>query len=215
MSIKGTVGNGMTDLNDNIITGKQDFKIKRKIIIEPDIFYSEAFKGLSATALWTLMRCLQKRTWKYADKRKTKVIYTNDGFIFPYAEAASLGIGTTQHWKNMKVLIEKGFLDVVHQGGWYQKYEKQKDFSIYKLSERWRLYGTKNFLPAKKDKVLNPDFYIRNNLEKKKLKPTSLKRSGHLHDNEVDTVKRGNNRLHDNEVDWEPVQRAQRRNNTL
>ncbi|MBA4417238.1 MAG: hypothetical protein C0392_04915 [Syntrophus sp. (in: bacteria)] len=189
------------DSSDNISTGKKDFKIKRKIIIEPDMFYSKAFKDLSATALWTLMRCLQKRTWKYKDKRKTTIVYTDDGFIFPYSEAEALGIGTTQCWKNIKTLVNLGFLDIVHQGGWYQKKEKQKDYSVYKLSDRWKLYGEKNFQPGIKPKVLQSEFYIRKNLEKQKSRPTSLKRSGQLHKSEGDRGKRTAFRLLESEVD--------------
>lgn len=89
------------------------------------------------------MRCLQKRKWVRVKRNGRKsIVYTDDGFIFPYIEAEFLGIGTTQHWKNIKMLVEIGFLDVVHQGGWYQKNEKQKDYSVYKLSDRWRQYDT-------------------------------------------------------------------------
>lgn len=195
-------------------TGRKDFKIKRKIIIEPDMFYSEALKGLSATALMTLMRCLQKRTWKYKDKRKTSIIYTDDGFIFPYVEATFLGIGTTQHWKNMKTLIEKGFIDIAYQGGWYQG-DRQKDYSVYKLSDRWKLYGTKYFVRVEKPRVLSPEYYIRNNVEKKKLKATSLNRSGHLHESEVDRTDQDNDRLHDSEVGSKARKRPERLANAI
>lgn len=156
---------------------KQKFKIKRKIMIDPDMFYSEAFKGLSASALKTLMRCLQKRKWdKVKIHRKKQNVYRNDDFIFPYREAAFLGIGTTQHWTNIKKLIEVGFIDLVCQGGWYQKNEREKDYSVYKLSERWKKYGTPDFQEIKKSKVLREQFHIRENMKRQKLKVTSQKR---------------------------------------
>jgi hypothetical protein len=193
------MGEQTMDSSDNFTVSKR-FKIKREIRIEPDIFYSEAFKSLSASAMRTFMRCLQKRSWINRKNHKGKPIYSNDGFIFPYAEAELLGIGTTQFWKNMVTLVEIGFLDILHQGGWYQKNERQKDFSIYKLSDRWRLYGKDGFKKVEKVKVLQPEFYIRSNLEKKKAKATSPKRSCHLHDSEVDRAKQGNNRLHKGEA---------------
>jgi len=156
----------------------RSYKIKRKIWIEPDMFYSEPFMELSGSCIRTLMRCIQKLSWndyKAKGKRKRREpVYTSDGFIFPYTEAAFLNIGTTQHWKNINTLIEKGFLDLVHQGGWYQKNQKTKDYSVYALSDRWKLYGTREFKSVKKEKVLQKHFYIRENLNRK-TKPTSQK----------------------------------------
>ena len=40
-----------------ISTGKAKFRIKRTILIEPDMCYSRAFEDLSASALRTLLRC--------------------------------------------------------------------------------------------------------------------------------------------------------------
>lgn len=188
-------------LNNNLGFDKKRYQIKNKIVFEPDMFYSEAFKSLSASAIRTLMRCLQKRKWNYVRRNgKKQIEYSNDGFIFPYAEAEFLGIGTTQFWNNIKKLVEVGFLDIVHQGGWYQKNEKEKDYSVYKLSNRWRLYGTDDFKPMEKEKVLQSEYYIRENIKRKKSRATSRKRSGHLHESEVGEKKQGNERLHESEV---------------
>lgn len=183
----------------------QKQKIKRHIWIESDMFYSAAFKSISrsASAIITLMRCLQKRKWeqtKSHSKKKT-IYYTDDGFIFPYAEAALLGIGTTQHWKNMNKLIDVGFLDLVHQGGWYQKHDRDKDYSVYKYSERWRKYGTAEFVPRGKKESLRKSSYIRVHLERQKLKSTSLKRKCQLHSSEGDRPKMANDRFHNSEGD--------------
>jgi hypothetical protein len=202
-------------LIDSINADKHNFKIKNKIMIEPDMYYSQAFKSLSASALRTLMRCLQKRKWnrvKVDGKKRT--VYSNDGFIFPYAEAKLLGIGTTQFWKNRNRLVEVGFLDIIHKGGWYQKNDKEKDYSIYKLSERWRQYGTANFIRVEIPKSLNPEYYVRENL-RKKLGATSQKRSRQLHKNEVDTAKSENDRLRKSEVDNKQEPSTQTLDNTV
>jgi hypothetical protein len=180
----------------------EKLKIKNEIRIKAEIFYSEAFKSLSRSTIITLMRCLQKRKWEFEKVRgKKRMVYSDEGFIFPYAEAAFLEIGTTQYWKNIHKLIEVGFLDLVHQGGWYQKHEREKDYSVYKLSERWRDYGTDKFVKIEKKKALPDSFHIRENIARQKSKLTSLKRSGHLHNSEGDRLKTGNNRLHESEVD--------------
>lgn len=179
------------------------YKIKTKIFIEPEMFYSEAFHCLSKSAILTLMRCLQKRKWETGKVHgKKQIVYTDDGFTFPYAEAAGLNIaGATQYWKNLIKLVEVGFLDVVHQGGWYQKHEREKDYSVYRYSERWRKYGTPDFVKAEKKKVLPAGFHIQENMARQKLKVTSLKRSGQLHSSEDDGGKSEISRLHKNEVD--------------
>jgi hypothetical protein len=180
----------------------EKLKINNEIRIKAEIFYSEAFKSLSRSAMVTLMRCLQKRKWGFKKvHRKKQMIYSDEDFIFPYAEAAFLGIGTTQYCKNIKKLIEVGFLDLVHQGGWYQKHEHKKDYSVYKLSERWRDYGTNEFVKVEKKKVLPDSFHIREHLARQKLKTTSQKRSRHLHKSEVDRLKTRDDRLHNSEVD--------------
>ena len=176
---------------------KKSFRIKNKILIDAEMFYSEPFNALSASALRTLMRCLQKRKWKKerVGGRK-KIVYTNEGFIFPYAEAAFLNIGTTQFWKNMNQLIALGFIDLVYRGGWYQKHERERDYSVYRLSDRWKKYGTPEFERVVKEKKLAPHFRIRYHLEQSKAKITSQKRSGHLRESEVDRPKPDDRRLH-------------------
>lgn len=187
-----------------------EYKIRKKILIEPDMFYSDAFKGLSSSAIRTLMRCLQKRKWeKTKIHGKKQIIYCDDGFIFPYAEATFLGVGTTQFWKNIIKLIDVGFLDLVHQGGWYQKNEKAKDYNVYKLSERWRKYDTSEYEMVTKPKVLREQFHIRENMKRQKLKVTSQKRSGQLHKSEGEKTKHENDRLHKSEVKEQAMESLQ------
>jgi hypothetical protein len=172
-------------------------RIKSKIWIDPEMYASDPFITLSASALRTLLRCLQKRKW---ERKRGKIVYVNEGFTFPYTEAARLKIGTTQHWKNMRQLVELGFIDVVHQGGWYQKHEREKDYSVYRLSDRWKQYGTKEFERIEKAKALPPDFYVRANMDRKKTRATSQKRRGQLHDSEDDRPNPDGRRLHDSEA---------------
>ena len=188
------------------------YKIKNKIFIEPEMFYSDAFHCLSKSQFLTLMRCLQKRKWESGKKIKGKkqIIYSDDGFIFPYTEAAALKIaGSTQYWKNLRKLVEVGFLDVVHQGGWYQKHEKEKDYSVYKYSERWRKYGTPDFIKAEKPKVLPNSFHIQENMARQKAKSTSRQCRCQLHSSEGVGVENENSRLHESEGDKTAIKSRQ------
>ncbi len=109
----------------------------------------------------------------------------------------------------MRKLVEVGFLEVVHQGGWYQKHEREKDYSVYKFSERWRKYGTPEFVRVEKPKALPKHFHIRENIERQKLKVTSQKRSGQLHKSEGDNAMSENGRLHKSEVEKQVIKSRQ------
>lgn len=147
------------------------YKIRNSIWIDSEIFYSDAYHKISSSAscLNTWLRCIQKRKWEYVKRGKKKEkVEKNDGFIFPYAEATELGIsGKTMHWKNLNKLVDVGFLDKVHQGGWYKIHEKKSDYSVYKFSERWRKYGTPEFIKVHKEKVLPANFHIRENIKRR------------------------------------------------
>lgn len=183
----------------------KEYRIKNQIWFEPEMYYSKAWQsmGKSASLINTLLRCLQKRKWEYTKINKKKErIYTNDGFIFPYAEAEALNIAkNTQHWKNLRKLVEIGFLDPVHQGGWYRKYEKKNDYSVYKFSDRWRKYNTPEFEKVEIPRVLPKHFHIRENIKRQKSKVTSLQRRRDLHGSEDESTILENNRLYANEDD--------------
>jgi len=177
----------------------QKHRIKTKIWIESDMFYSEAFQSLSASALRTLLRFLQKRVWVDQKRHGTKShrVYIDGDIIFPYGEAASLGIKTTQFWINIGILIEKGFIDIAYQGGRYQKDQHNKDYSRYRLSKRWEKYrldpvlrDKAGFVPGKqRERILKEEHTIKAHLNKAKTKPTSGKRSCQLQESEVDMPK--------------------------
>jgi hypothetical protein len=149
---------------------KNKWELGRKVILEPDLMDSDAFKKLSGAAIRVLLRFLRKRTWASQGRNKLPV-WDNAGLVFTYAEAKALGIcSTTRFFTILKQLVELGFLDVEHQGGAYGK-----DYSRYAFSERWKKYGTPEFIEVKKKRSLK-GFPIQENLERKKLL---------LHKNEV------------------------------
>ena len=80
------------------------------------------------------------------------IIENNGEIVFTYAEAEKQGIGRREFRNAIDQLVDKGFLDITHQGSGGHK----GDTSKYALSERWKDYGTKEFQPTrtprKKDK---------------------------------------------------------------
>ena len=124
---------------------KKKFKLKRKAWIEPEMMESKAFRSLPATAMWVLLRFIQKQPWSESKVggHKTR-IYENSGLTFTYTEAEYFDIPGSTFLRSIRVLVERGFLDVEHRGGTFGHGEI-KDYSRFKLSNRWKAWGTDDF----------------------------------------------------------------------
>jgi hypothetical protein len=119
------------------------FRLNRKVWIEPEMMESEAFRSLSSKAMWVLLRFFQKRTWSEIRQGGRKItVYENSGLTFTYPEANHFGISDSQFYRSIKALIERGFLDPEHRGG---SFGQGRDYSRFRLSERWRKWGTPDF----------------------------------------------------------------------
>ena len=125
-------------------------------MLEPSLIESEAFEDLSGkAAMLVLIRFHQKANKKRRDgKRKglKNLMVTNQGeIIFTYAEAAELGIKSTQTFHRvLKELIEdKGFIDMAHRGNYYEN-----EPSRFSISNRWVHYGTSQYEKLKIPRIL-------------------------------------------------------------
>jgi len=129
---------------------KKKFHLKRKVWIDPEMMESEVYRSLSSKAMWALQRFHQKRTWSDVKIRgRKKKVYENGGLSFTYSEANHFGVSTAQFHRILKTLVEKGFIDVEHRGGGLGR-----DYSRYKLSERWRKWGKPEFEKRTMERVL-------------------------------------------------------------
>jgi hypothetical protein len=130
--------------------GKKDYRLRRKVWIEPEMMESEAFKSLTGTQMWILLRFLQKVTWTNTKVGGQKIrVYDKKGLMFTYREAQHFGISDSTFNRAVGELVAKGFIDVEHQGGFYGR-----DCSRYRLSDRWKQYGTQDFIEVRKGRVL-------------------------------------------------------------
>lgn len=109
-------------------------------VIEHNIINSEAWKGLKAHTKWLYIE--YKLRW-YGDNTKN--------IILTYIEANKI-MSIATFINDRKLLIERGFIDVIKRGG----LEKQP--MIYGLSNRWKKYGTKDFIKVDIKKIL-PEIY--------------------------------------------------------
>jgi len=96
--------------------------------IEHNIINSEAFENLSVHTKWLYFEF--KLRFYGDNKRKITLTKEEAKKIMAY--------GTFK--KSRKLLIERGFIDYKERGGLYKR------ASIYALSERWKKYGTKDFV---------------------------------------------------------------------
>ena len=108
--------------------------------IEFNLMESEAFKNLSIYTKWLYIEFKHKF---YGDNRKHIILTQNE-------IKKVMSINT--FYKSRDQLIEKGFIDVVKRGG----LEKQP--AIYGLSDRWKKYGTKEFIKIELKDIL-PKIY--------------------------------------------------------
>ena len=105
-------------------------------VIEHNLANSEAFKNLKANTKWLYM---EFKLRFHGDNRK-RIILTK-------GEAIKIMAYNTFK-ESRKQLIERGIIDVIKRGG----LEKQP--AIYGLSDRWKKYGTKDFVKVELKDIL-------------------------------------------------------------
>lgn len=138
--------------NPSALMGQKKKKYENdRMFVSKRMVRSRAFIALNGTAKTVLFLFLTKRIMKPIKKngRTTSWIILNNGEIeFTYIEAEEkYGISKKQFAHALDVLVEKGFIDITHQGGAYRR-----DKSLYSISERWRKYGKPDFEEACRDK---------------------------------------------------------------
>lgn len=101
-----------------------------------EMINSKAYRELSGARLKTLILCLRKvKTHNPIDRFKLQ-------FTFTYPEARKQGLWDTSFSRGLKLLQQVGFIDFVMPGG---KVGFHKEASFYRLSQRWKKYGTSEF----------------------------------------------------------------------
>ena len=124
------------------------------IWIDKNLLRSFAFRSLSKWSLLVYLDFLRKRQMdkiKRSKKSYCWVIKNNGEIVYPYFEAEKKGIGRREFRNAIDELIEKGFLDITHQGSG----GRSGDMTKYFIDDRWEDYGKPTFRsannPRKKD----------------------------------------------------------------
>ena len=99
---------------------------------------SEAFRGLTKTAILVLLDFHGKKLVKGSGKRWR--LLNNGELVYSYREAEKRGFSSSAFMYAIDQLIERGFLYVAEQGGGLKGHT-----SKYGLSADWTRYGTPAF----------------------------------------------------------------------
>jgi hypothetical protein len=133
-------GKSKTKLDDYV---KKAHSGKWRIQIEHDLLNSKAFQGLKyiysiKVLLWFYEKVrMEKNKYKRGFKRWTVL---KDGISFTYEEAQIRGVANWQFSRALKELHSRGFIDFEKHGSGLMR-----DYSVYRLSDRWRLFGMPDF----------------------------------------------------------------------
>lgn len=120
----------------------------QNIWFDKDLLRLSAFRSLKKWSIIVYMDFLRKRQMEQVKRAKRSddwIIRNNGEIVYSYAEAEYKGIGRREFRNAIDELIEKGFLDIAHQGSG----GRAGDMTKYFLDDRWKEYGTPTFRPAK------------------------------------------------------------------
>jgi len=108
------------------------------VVITSEMIKSKAYRELTGSAIKALILAMRK-VKEQGRTERFKVI-----FPFSYAEAKAHGLSGASFWRAVSQLHRVGFLDLYIKGG-IDFSNGIKTPSAYKLSLRWKNYGTANF----------------------------------------------------------------------
>ena len=120
----------------------------KKIWIEKNLLRSSAFRSLKKWSMLVYLDFLRKRQMervKLAKRSDEWVIKNNGEIVYPYSEAEYRGIDRSKFRDAIDELIEKGFLDIAHQGSG----GRSGDMTKYFIDDRWKEHGTQSFRQAR------------------------------------------------------------------
>jgi len=122
------------------------------IVIERELLKSKPFRSLSGATKNVYfdfrMKC-RVTTPKPRPGRKAERVILNNGEIeYTYIEAEKRGIPRSTFMNCIDELVTKGLIDIHHSGSGGRKGDK----SLYGISDRWKSWGTPNFVKAERPK---------------------------------------------------------------
>jgi hypothetical protein len=122
------------------------------IVVEKSLLKSKAFRSLNGTAKNVFFDFLMKRrftSYKIPGSKRKGFNLSNQGQLeYCYSEAEKNGIPRASFMRALDDLINNGLIDLHKRGSGTRKGDK----SHYGISERWRKFGTADFVEARRAK---------------------------------------------------------------
>ncbi len=117
---------------------KKKGKIKGGFVVFTyEMMESPAYRELTGASLKALLLFLRKvKTHHHLDRYEQQ-------FPLTFAEAKKKGISHSSFSRAITQLIETGFIDCAAKGGLRNE---GKSYSYYRLSRRWKDFGTERFI---------------------------------------------------------------------
>jgi len=133
-------------------TGKTAARTKRRkkkksekfVRLSLELIKSKAYHNLTPSAARMLIQFLAKPGEAFGIPLSDPQAYQVT-FNFTYTEAAKLQCQRATFIKVVEALVWQGFVDPVRRGG---VFHGKKVCSLFRLSQRWRAYGTASFRPV-------------------------------------------------------------------
>lgn len=124
----------------------------KNIWFDKDLLRFTAFRSLKKWSLIVYLDFLRKRQMEPVKQGKRSddwLIKNNGEIVYPYSEAERKGVGRREFRNAIDELMEKGFLDISHQGSG----GRSGDMTKYFIDDRWKDYDTPAFRPARKPRI--------------------------------------------------------------
>ena len=120
------------------------------VFVDRDILKSEVYRSLSYLARSVLLDFQSKCVWRKqgAKGNRNWVIWNNGEIIFTYDEAGKRGYSRSGFRDAIDELVQNGFINIKRSGNGRCK----GVVSLYSISDRWKSYGTANFIKKQREK---------------------------------------------------------------
>ncbi len=116
---------------------KRNNKLPPFVALPWEMLNSKAYKGLNFASAKALPYFLGKIKENYRDPQRYLI-----EFSFSYSEGHKLRFAPSTFSKVVQELVKTGFIDPIDKGGLRSD---GKSYNRFKLSERWKQYGTNEF----------------------------------------------------------------------
>ena len=126
----------------------------RGIYLESDLLNSAAFRSLSRWGLHAYMGFLSRRVMvksKNKSRADSRLIANNGQIVYCYSTAEQVGIPRREFRNAIDELIDRGFIDINHQGAG----GRSRDMTTYFIADRWRKWSTPGYQPTPNPRIKN------------------------------------------------------------